>query len=120
MVKHRVHIGRKDGLGVVVDRHGRVGSTTKGLGQRTAVVQLALDLDVGLVGVEGEGYLALGAVHLVHLAALHRLGAVGILQHLPVGGGKGGGAMVLGPVELDAAADPGPSRPTSAGLITWL
>ena len=116
VVEHRVDIRREDGLGVVVDRHSRVCPPEEGLGQVGAVVQLAFDFNVRLVGVDREADFALGAVHLVNLAALHRLAAVGVLLDLVVGGSKGSGAVVLRPVELDAAGDPRSEQTNQRGL----
>ena len=110
------HVRGEDALRVVIDRHGGVGPPQEGLGQAGAVVQLAPDLDVGLVRVDGEGHLALGAVHLVNLGKLHGLAAVGVFADAPVHRGKGGGPVVLGPVELDAAGNPRPGEAHQRGL----
>ena len=100
------HVRREDGLRIVVDGHSGVGPPQERLRQARAVVELSLDFDVGAVGIDGEGHLALGAVHLIDLGELDRAAAVLILRDAPVGRRVGRRAVMLRPVELDAAGDP--------------
>ena len=100
------HIRREDALGIVVHRNGRIGPPQEGLREIGAVIELAPDLDIGLIGIEGEGHFALGTVHLIDLGELHAGASVLIPGDAPVGGAVGGRAVMLGPVELDAAGDP--------------
>ena len=111
VVVHGGNIRRENRLGILVHCHGGIGPPQKSLRQRGTVVQLALDLNIGFVRIYGEGHFALGAVHLVHLGKLHGLAAIGVFRHAPVHGGKGGGTVVLGPVEFDAARNPRPDKP---------
>ena len=107
VIHHRVHIGREDGLGIIVDRNRRVRPPQEGLRHAGAVVELADDLDVGLSGIEADLRDSLGAVHLVHVMQQHGHAAVLILQGHIIHRKEGGRPVMLGPVELDAAGDPG-------------
>ena len=100
------HVRREDGLRVVIDGHSGVGPPQERLRQARAVVELAANLDIGAVGVDGKGHLALRAVHLVDLGELDRAAAVLVFGDAPVGRRIGRRAVVLRPVELDAAGNP--------------
>ena len=106
-----VHVRREDGLGVVVHRHRRIRPPQEGLGQRGPVVELSADFDIGLVRIQRKLRDLLGAVHLVHVVDQQRLAAVRVLPQLMVHRHIGRGTMVLRPVELDAAGDPGSQKP---------
>ena len=54
--------------------------------------------------------------HTLHLVYPYRNGAVGILLYLCVNGHIGAGTVVLGPVELDATANPRTGKTYKGGL----
>ena len=116
VIHHGVHVGREDGLVVVVDVHGRVGPPEEGLGLVGAVGELHVDLQHGAIGMEREGVHALREEHALDLGADHCRAAVGVLDELPLDGHVRARAMVLGPVELDAARDPRPGQADQRGL----
>ncbi|MNZ29789.1 hypothetical protein D3C78_470430 [compost metagenome] len=104
-------IGREDALVGIAPLHRRIGppeEVTRGV---VAVEHLAGDLDQRLVRVEGKAGHHLQAAHRLHLAEPDGLGAALVLLDGEVHRHKGGGPVVLGPVELDAAGDPGPHQP---------
>ena len=106
VVIDRAYVRREDGLRVVVHGDSRVCPPQEGLRQIGAVIQLSLDLDIRLAGVYGKGHFALGAVHLIDLGELDGFAAVAVFHGAPVGRGVGGRAVVLRPVEFDAAGNP--------------
>ena len=116
MVEHGVHVGREHRVVVVVHHHGGIGPPQEGLGERGAVVDFHVDFDVGLARVEREALHPLGAEHAFHLVAPQGLAAVGMFLDGIVRGQEGGRAVVLRPVELDAARDPRPGQSYECGL----
>ena len=120
MVHHGIHVRREHGEGVVVDGHRRVGPPQEGLGIIGGIEQSAPDLDIGLVGIQGHGSVAFGAVDAVGFADHHGGGAVRVFGEGIVHRHKGGGPVMLGPLNSMPPEIHGPARPTSAGLITRL
>ena len=116
MVHHRMYVGRKDRLRVVVDRHSRVGPPEEGLRQAGAVVDLRVDFDVCLVGENGKGRRTARADHVFRFSDHDGAASVRILADCAVDRVKGARAVVLRPVEFDAAADPRPGQPDERGL----
>ena len=103
MVHHGVDIGWEERLVVVVDVHGRVGPPQKGLGQGGAVVQADVDFEAGAVGGKAKAGERAGAKHPFDLVEPDGFAAVGVGFDAVLDGQEGAGAVVLGPVELDAA-----------------
>ena len=107
VVHNSVYIRREHRLGIIVDRHRRVSPPQESLRHGSTVVQLGVDLDVRLIREDGKAGHALGAEHVLDLADNDRAAAIRILADIAVYRIVGAGAVVLRPVELDAAADPG-------------
>ena len=107
MVEHGIDVGRENTLVLVVHLHGGVGPPKEGLRHIGTVVETALDLEVGATGSQREARHALLMEHLLHLADPHRDTTVGIVLDGGVDWHVGGRTVMLRPVELDAAADPG-------------
>ena len=107
MVEDSVDIRREDALVGIVHLDGGVRPPQEGLRHLGAVVQHAPDLQVGTARAQGEARHTLLVEHPLHLTAPHGDAAVGVLLDRAVHGHEGARAVVLRPVELDAAADPG-------------
>ena len=107
MVVYGAHVRREHGLRIVIHRHGGIRPPQEGLGQAGAVVKPGFDLDICFVRVQREGHFPFGAVHLIHFGQFHGHAAVFMLNRAEINRRESGGPVVLGPVELDAAADPG-------------
>ena len=116
VVHHRVNVGRKHRLVVVVHMYCWVGPPQKGLRLAAAVVELDTDLKIGAVGMERKAVHTLGEKHALDLRAPDRAAAVGVFGDAPVERAKGAGAVVLRPVELNAARDPRPGQAHQRGL----
>ncbi len=116
MIHDGKDIGRKDRLVVVVDVDGRVRPPQKGLREGRRVIDLDGDLQVGAVRIEAETGHALRAEHALDLAHPHGFAAVGGFLDAIIDGCEGGGAVVLRPVELDAARNPRPGQPDQRRL----
>ena len=110
VIHHRMHIGRKDGLGVVVDRNRRIRPPQEGLRHAGAVVELADDLYVRLPGIQADLRDSLGAVHLIHVMQQHGYAAVLVLQCHIIHRKEGGRSVMLRPVELNASGNPRPGQ----------
>ena len=107
MIHHRMHIGREDGLGIVVDRNRRIRPPQEGLRHAGTVVELADNLYVRLSGIQADFRDSLGTVHLIHIMKQHGYAAVLILQGHIIHRKEGGRPVVLRPVELNASGNPG-------------
>ncbi len=70
MVHHCMHIRGKYGLGMVVYSNGRVGPPEERLGEPGWVEELSGNLDICLLGVQGNGGNTLGAIHAVGITKL--------------------------------------------------
>ena len=106
VVHDGVDVRREHGLGALVDGHRRIRPPEEGLGHWRPVVEPRVDADVGLVRVKREAGHALGAEHVLDLADHNGAASVLVFADGPVHGVEGAGPVMLGPVELDAAADP--------------
>ena len=111
VVHDGVHVGRKDRVGVIVDRHRGVGPPQEGLRQVGGIVQPAPDFQIRLAGVQADCGHPLGAVHLVGLADIDGHRAVVVLGHAVVHRREGGRAVMLRPVEFNPARNPWPGQP---------
>ena len=100
------HVGREERLVPVVDAGGDVRPPQERLGQRRPIDEPHPHLDQRRVGMDRDPVHALHPVHRLVLAAPHRHAAVRVLLDRPVHRRVRRRAMVLRPVELDAAADP--------------
>ncbi len=105
------HIGREDALVGIAPFHRRVGPPEEVARRVVAVEHLASDLDERLVGIEGKPRHHLQTAHRLHLAEPDGLGAALPLRNGEVHRHESGGSVVLRPVELDAAGNPGPHQP---------
>ena len=100
------HVGREEGLVVVVDVDADVDPPEEGLDLRRAVVELDLHLEEGFVGIEADADHALHPLQRIVFAEPDGDAAVVMLFDDVVRGHIGRGAVVLGPVVLDAAGHP--------------
>ena len=116
VVEHGVHVGREHALVVVVGVHRRVGPPEEGLGVGQAVLHPHPHFQHGLVRAQGEAGGALHARDALDLAAPQGHGAVRVGLDGPLHRSVGAGPVVLGPVELDPAADPGAGQAHQGGL----
>ena len=116
VVHHSVYIGRENRLRGIVDRHSRVRPPQKGLRTVRGVVHLPVDFQIGAVRVEREARHTLGVEHLFGLTDPDRHRTVRTVFDFPISGVIGRGAVVLRPVELNAAGDPRPCQPYQCGL----
>ena len=107
MIEHGIDVGREHTLVLVVYLYGGVGPPKEGLRHIGTVVEAAFDLEIGATGAQREARHAFLMEHLLHLAHPHRDTAVGIVLDGGVDRHIGGRTVMLRPVELDAAADPG-------------
>ena len=105
------HIGREDALVGIAPFHCRVGPPEEMARRVVAVEHLAGDLDKRLVGIEGKPRHHLQTAHRLHLAQPDGLGAALMLRDGEIHRHESSRSVVLRPVELDAAGDPGPHQP---------
>ena len=106
MVEHGVDVRREHALIGIVHLHGGVGPPEKGLRHVGTVIQAPLDFKIGTARAQRKACHALLVKHFFHLTHPYTHAAVGILLNAGVYGHEGGGAMVLRPVEFDAARNP--------------
>ena len=116
VIHHGIYVRREDGAGVFVHGHGGIGPPQEGLHLAGAVEQLVFDFQIRLAGAQGEAAHALGAEHLLDFPHKDGAAAVRVFRKLPGHGVKGTGAVVLGPVELDAPGNPRPGQAHHGGL----
>ncbi len=105
-----VDIGREHGLRAVIDRHCRVGPPEEGLWERRAVVELSADLKIGPVRIHRKRRDLLRPVHPIHVIHKHRFATVAVVAQRIVNRRERRRAVVLRPVELNAAGDPGTAQ----------
>ena len=105
-----MHIRRKYRVGVFIDRNSRVCPPQEGLRHICAVIELAFDLNVSFIRIQGKGAHAFGAVHLVNLTDIDGGGTILVFLIEIVYRRIGGRAVMLRPVELDPAGDPGAGK----------
>ena len=116
MVKDGIDVWREHALVLVVDLHGRIGPPQEGLRHVRTVVEHTFYFYIRTTGAQREAGHALLMEHLLHLAHPHRHGAVCVLLKTRVSRHIGRRAVMLGPVELYAAADPRPRQTYQGGL----
>ena len=95
---------------MVIYGNGRIGPPEEGLGQRSPVVQLTRDLDIGLIRIEGKPGHLLSAVHLIHIPHKKRHAPVFSRNDLMIHRTVSGGTMMLRPVKFYTARYPGPGK----------
>ena len=110
VVEDRIHVRREHALVSVVHLDGRIGPPQESLGNLGPVVQHSFYLKISTAGTKRESGHPLLVEHPLHLAAPDSHALIGILLDGAVHRHKGAGAVVLGPVELDAAANPRPCQ----------
>ena len=110
------HVRRENGAVGFVHRHRQIGPPHEDLGQIGAVVHPNFCLDVAAARFHGDTGHALHPIKGVHLAGPQSLAAVGIFFQRRLQRQEGGGAVMLGPVELDAAGDPCAGQTHQCGL----
>ena len=107
VVEHGMDVRREHALVSLVDLHRGIGPPEEGLGQFRPVVKDTLDFQIGAAGAQRESGHALLMEHPLHLIHPHGHAAVRVLFDGAIHRKECAGAVMLGPVELDAAADPG-------------
>ena len=110
------HIRWEDALVGIAPFNRRVGPPEEVARRVVAVEHLAGDFDERLVGIEGKARHYLQTAHRLHLAQPDGLGAALMLRDGEIHRHEGGGSVVLRPVELDAAGDPGAYQPHQCRL----
>ena len=116
VVEHRIDVGREHALVMVVHRYGRVCPPQEGLGHIGAVIKHAFDFEVSASRTQGEACHAFLVEHPFHLAYPYRYASVGILFDGAIYRHIRAGAVVLRPVEFDAARNPRSGKPYQSGL----
>ena len=101
------HIRRKNGAVGFVHGHREICPPHEDLGQIGAVVHPNFCLDIAAPRFHGDTGHALHPIEGVNFACPQGLAAVGIFFQRRFQRQEGGGAVMLGPVELDAAGNPG-------------
>ena len=71
VVHYCMDVRREYGIGVLIDRYGRIRPPEEGLRRIGTVVKASLDLDICLVRIEREGGHSFGTVHLINLADVY-------------------------------------------------
>ena len=114
-----VNVGREENFIVLVDRHGGVLPPEERVAQGRAVGHLHARLEDGAVVGEVNADHALHAIDRLVLGEPDGDAAV-LLDNLIVARQHGGCAVVVGPVELDAARDPGAEHADQRGLDDFI
>src|SRR5258708_7480742 len=110
MVEDGMHIRWKDRLGMVVDRNRRISPPQECLRLWRPIIQLHMDLQVGLPWVECEARRHFRTIHPVDFADPDCFAAICVISDGILDRSKGARAMVLGPVELDPTRNPGTGK----------
>ena len=108
-------VGEEDLIGFV-HRDGGVFPPQEGVALRRAVAQLHARLQIGAIAAQHHAHHALHPIHRLVLGEPADDAAVGALLDGIVAGHEAGGPVVVGPVELHAAGDPGAQRTDQRGL----
>ena len=108
-------VGEEDLIGLV-HRDGRVLPPQEGVALRRAVAQLHARLEIGAIAAQHHAHHALHPIHGLMLGEPADDAAVGALLDGIIAGHEAGGPVVVGPVELHAAGDPGAQRTDQRGL----
>ena len=106
MIEDGVDVGGEHALILVVHLHSGIGPPEEGLRHVGTVVQPAFDFQIGTAWAQRKACHALLMKHSFHLTHPYTHASVGILLDAGVYGHEGSGAMVLRPVEFDAARNP--------------
>ena len=110
------HVVRKEDLVLLVHRHGGVFPPEEGVLLRGAVGQLDPGFQVGAVRAQHNAHHVLHAVHRLMLAQPADYAAVRAFLGGEVTGHKAGSPVMVGPVKLHPAGNPGPQRADQGGL----
>ncbi len=116
MIHYRRNVRRKDGLRVVVYRDGGVCPPEKRLRQRRAVVELNVYLQRRAVWKQRHSGHSLGAEHVFNFADGDGAASVRIFKDFAVHRVKRARTVMLRPVELDSAGNPGPGKAYEGGF----
>ena len=106
MVEDGVDVGWEHALIGIVHLHGGVRPPKEGLRHIGAVVQPTFDFEIGTAGTQREPCHSLLMEHLFHFAHPYADRTIGVLLNAGVNRHEGRGAVMLRPVELDAARYP--------------
>ena len=109
-------IGGEEGLIALVNTRCDVGPPEECLRARGAVKEAHLEFDDGAVGVQADAVHAFHAVHWFVLGAPQGDRAVRVTFDLGLHGHEGAGAVMLGPIEFDAAGNPRTGEADEGGL----
>ncbi len=107
MVEDGVHVGRKDRLRIVIDGNRRIGPPQKRLRSWRPIVQLYVDLQVGLAWVERETSRHFRPIHAVDFADPDRFAVITVRPDAILDRSERIRTMMLWPVELDPTRNPG-------------
>ena len=110
VIEDGIHIWREYALVGIIHLHGGVGPPEEGLRQRGTIAQPTAYFQIGTAGTQREAHEALLVKHTFHLVAPHGDASVLFLFDFVIYRQEGARAVMLGPVELDAAADPRPCQ----------
>ena len=106
MIGNKGDIGRKECLVLIVNPHRNIGPPQKGLRQGRPVVQPDPGLDNRLARRKTDAHHAFHSQHGIVFAEPHGAAAIGVLLDRRMDRHISGRAVVLRPVELNAAGDP--------------
>ena len=107
MIEHGIDVRWEHTLISIIHIHSGIGPPQEGLRHIGTVVETAFDFQIGTTGTQGKASHSLLVEHLLHLAHPDANRTVGILLDAGVNGHISGRTVVLGPVELNAATNPG-------------
>src|SRR5215472_17836122 len=93
-----------------------IGPPKKRLRERRAIVQAHLQLDIRLSRMQAHAVHPLQAIHRIMITAPDGLRTVRMLFDLEIHRHEGCGAVVLGPIELDAPGNPWPCEADECGF----
>ena len=110
MIEHGIHVGWEHALVGIVHLYRRIRPPQEGLRQVRAVRHPTLNLQIGTSGAQRKARHSLLMEHPLHLVDPYCHGAILILHDGGVHRQISAGAVVLGPVELNAARNPGSGK----------
>ena len=120
MICHIGHVWREKGLILIVNRNAGIGPPQKCLEEWSAVVDLYTGFDQSLVGVKSNPDHAFHAVHGFMLAKPDGGAAICMLLDRVIHGHERRRAMMLRPVKLHAARNPGSQQSNQRRLNNML
>ena len=106
MVGHVMHIRREEALVRLVHLRRNIRPPEECLDEGGPIVSAHLQLDRRFLRVKADAVHSLHAGHRIVVAAPDGDTPIGMMLDLNVNRHEGGGAVVLGPVELDAPGNP--------------